>query len=110
MWQTRSRDSGREGEDGEEGAARKARPGAGDLRRGVSVRARAPRLFAGRGLCAGGRARFPPAGREPASRLLRAGSDVIGAFPYYPHREKLRLIGREGALEPMNRQALAIAK
>src|SRR5437667_3112850 len=42
--------------------------------------------------------------------FLRAGSDVIEAFTYYAHREKLRLIGREGDLEPMNRQALAIAK
>ena len=42
--------------------------------------------------------------------FLRAGSDVIEAFTYYAHREKLRLIGREGDLERMNRQALAIAK
>ena len=42
--------------------------------------------------------------------FLRAGSDVIEAFTYYAHREKLRLIGRESDLEPMNRQALAIAK
>ena len=42
--------------------------------------------------------------------FLRAGSDVIEAFTYYAHREKLRLIGREGDLEPKNRQALAIAK
>ena len=34
------------------------------------------------------------------------GSDVIEAFTYYAHREKLRLIGRENDLEPMNRQAL----
>jgi betaine-homocysteine S-methyltransferase len=42
--------------------------------------------------------------------FLRAGSDVIEAFTYYAHREKLRLIGREGDLEPMNRAALALAK
>src|SRR5215469_16117538 len=42
--------------------------------------------------------------------FLRAGSDVIEAFTYYAHREKLRLIGREHDLEPMNRTALAIAK
>jgi hypothetical protein len=42
--------------------------------------------------------------------FLRAGSDVIEAFTYYAHREKLRLIGRESDLEPMNRQALAIAR
>jgi betaine-homocysteine S-methyltransferase len=42
--------------------------------------------------------------------LVRCGSDVVEAFTYYAHREKLRLIGREADLEPMNRRALAIAK
>lgn len=42
--------------------------------------------------------------------FLRAGSDVIEAFTYYAHREKLKLIGRENDLEPMNRAALRIAK
>ena len=42
--------------------------------------------------------------------FLRAGSDVIEAFTYYAHREKLRLIDRERDLEPINRTALAIAK
>ena len=42
--------------------------------------------------------------------FLRAGSDVIEAFTYYAHREKLKLIGRESDLEPMNRAALSIAK
>src|ERR1700709_1560132 len=41
--------------------------------------------------------------------FVRAGWDVVEAFPYYAHREKLRLIGREHELEPMNRQALTIA-
>src|SRR3954470_6626453 len=41
--------------------------------------------------------------------FVRAGSDVVEAFTYYAHREKLRLIGHEDLLEPMNRQALAIA-
>ena len=41
--------------------------------------------------------------------FVHAGSDVVEAFTYYAHREKLRLIGKEGLLEPMNRQALAIA-
>jgi betaine-homocysteine S-methyltransferase len=35
---------------------------------------------------------------------------VVEAFTYYAHREKLRLIGREADLEPLNRQALALAK
>lgn len=42
--------------------------------------------------------------------LVRAGSDVVEAFTYYAHREKLRVIGRESDLEEMNRQALAIAR
>ena len=42
--------------------------------------------------------------------FAHAGSDVIEAFTYYGHREKLRVIGREKDLEPMNRVALKIAK
>jgi len=42
--------------------------------------------------------------------FVHAGSDVVEAFTYYAHREKLRLIGREHQLEAMNRQALGIAK
>lgn len=42
--------------------------------------------------------------------FARCGSDVVQAFTYYAHREKLRLIGREGDLEPMNRQALRTAR
>jgi len=41
--------------------------------------------------------------------FVHAGSDVVEAFTYYAHREKLRLVGLEDRLEPMNRQALAIA-
>src|SRR4051794_6054288 len=42
--------------------------------------------------------------------FVHAGSDVVEAFTYYAHREKLRLIGREGDLQPMNPQALRIAQ
>ncbi len=42
--------------------------------------------------------------------FVHAGSDVVEAFTYYAHREKLRLIGKEDLLEPMNQQALQIAK
>src|SRR5438046_10742256 len=42
--------------------------------------------------------------------FVHAGSDVVEAFTYYAHREKLRLIGREGDLEPLNRGALELAK
>jgi betaine-homocysteine S-methyltransferase len=51
---------------------------------------------------------------EKVSQLHRefvhAGSDVVEAFTYYAHREKLRLIGKEEALERINRQALDLAK
>jgi betaine-homocysteine S-methyltransferase len=42
--------------------------------------------------------------------FVHAGSDVVEAFTYYAHREKLRILGKEDLLEPMNRQALALAK
>src|SRR5579875_4149595 len=42
--------------------------------------------------------------------FVHAGSDIVEAFTYYAHREKLRIIGKEELLEPMNRQALEIAK
>src|SRR6202521_71702 len=42
--------------------------------------------------------------------FVRAGSDVTQALTYYVHREKLRVIGREKDLVPMNRTALRIAK
>jgi betaine-homocysteine S-methyltransferase len=42
--------------------------------------------------------------------FVHAGSDVTQALTYYVHREKLRVIGREKDLVPMNKAALAIAK
>ncbi|MGB9329931.1 MAG: homocysteine S-methyltransferase family protein [Steroidobacteraceae bacterium] len=42
--------------------------------------------------------------------FVHAGSDVTQALTYYVHREKLRVIGREKDLVPMNRAALRIAK
>jgi len=42
--------------------------------------------------------------------FVHAGSDVVEAFTYYAHREKLRLVGQEHLLETMNRRALEIAK
>jgi betaine-homocysteine S-methyltransferase len=41
--------------------------------------------------------------------FVHAGSDVVEAFTYYAHREKLRLIGKEELLERINRAALRIA-
>ena len=42
--------------------------------------------------------------------FVHAGSDVVQACTYYVHREKLRVIGRENDLKPMNDVALKIAK
>src|SRR5437660_467272 len=42
--------------------------------------------------------------------FVHAGSDVVEALTYYAHREKLRVIGREQDLEPINRRALDLAK
>jgi len=39
-----------------------------------------------------------------------AGSDIVQAFTYNGHREKMRVIGKEELLEPLNRSALKIAK
>ena len=39
-----------------------------------------------------------------------AGSDVVQAFTYNGHREKMRVIGKEELLEPLNRAALRIAR
>jgi betaine-homocysteine S-methyltransferase len=43
-------------------------------------------------------------------QFVHAGSDVVEAFTYYAHREKLRLIGKVELLERLNRQALTLAK
>jgi betaine-homocysteine S-methyltransferase len=48
--------------------------------------------------------------RELHREFVHAGSDVVEAFTYYGHREKLRVIGKEHLLEPLNREALAIAR
>jgi len=51
----------------------------------------------------------PEVVEELHREFVHAGSDVVEAFTYYGHREKLRVIGKEDLLEPLNRQALAIA-
>lgn len=53
---------------------------------------------------------YPQAVEELHREFLRAGSDVIEAFTYYAHRDKMKLIGRENDLEKLNRQALQLAK
>jgi betaine-homocysteine S-methyltransferase len=42
--------------------------------------------------------------------FVHAGSDVVEAFTYYGHREKLRIIGKEHLLERLNRDALELAR
>jgi betaine-homocysteine S-methyltransferase len=42
--------------------------------------------------------------------FVHAGSDVVEAFTYYAHREKLRILGKEDLLEAINRQALSLAE
>jgi betaine-homocysteine S-methyltransferase len=42
--------------------------------------------------------------------FVHAGSDVVEAFTYYGHREKMRIVGKEHLLEDLNRQALALAR
>ena len=42
--------------------------------------------------------------------FIRAGSDVVEAFTYYGHREKLKIIGKEDKLEALQKDALKIAK
>ncbi|MFW6014259.1 MAG: homocysteine S-methyltransferase family protein [Candidatus Nanoarchaeia archaeon] len=52
----------------------------------------------------------PESLRELHREFLRAGSDVMVAFTYYAHRDKMRVVGRERDIEELNRQALRIAK
>jgi betaine-homocysteine S-methyltransferase len=52
----------------------------------------------------------PDAVAQLHREFVRAGSDIVEAFTYYGHREKLRLIGKEDKLEALQRNALALAK
>ena len=52
----------------------------------------------------------PEAIEQLHREFLRAGSDIIEAFTYYGHREKLRVIGKEDVLEDLNRNAVRIAR
>jgi betaine-homocysteine S-methyltransferase len=53
---------------------------------------------------------FPDALRALHVDYQRAGSDIVEAFTYNGHREKMRVIGKEDLLEPLNRAALQIAR
>lgn len=52
----------------------------------------------------------PEALRTLHRDFQHAGSDVVQAFTYNAHREKMRIIGKEDLLEPLNRAALRIAR
>src|SRR5256712_7572858 len=51
----------------------------------------------------------PEALAQVHREFVRAGSDVVEAFTYYGHREKMRLVGKEDLLGPLNHAALDIA-
>jgi betaine-homocysteine S-methyltransferase len=51
----------------------------------------------------------PEAVLELHREFLRAGADVMVALTYYANREKLRVVGRDGELEAMNRAAVRMA-
>ena len=51
----------------------------------------------------------PAVVEELHREFVHAGSDVVEAFTYYGHRQKLRVVGKEDILEPLNRQALSVA-
>ena len=53
---------------------------------------------------------YPDALRTLHVDYQRAGSDIVEAFTYNGHREKMRVIGKEDLLEPLNRAALRIAR
>ncbi|XP_038059381.1 betaine--homocysteine S-methyltransferase 1-like isoform X4 [Patiria miniata] len=53
---------------------------------------------------------YPEMVRLQYEEFYRAGSDVVLAFTYYAHREKVSLIDREADLEKMNRTALRMAR
>src|SRR6266404_4671774 len=42
--------------------------------------------------------------------FVHAGSDVVEAFTYYGHREKMRIVGKEHLLEALNRRAHELAR
>ena len=52
----------------------------------------------------------PEVVRQLHREFVHAGSDVVEALTYYAHREKLRVIGREGELEELNRAALQLGR
>ena len=52
----------------------------------------------------------PEAVKQLQTDFARAGADVLQACAYYAHKEKLKDIGMEGALEDINKNAVLIAR
>ncbi|WP_347861229.1 homocysteine S-methyltransferase family protein [Salimicrobium sp. PL1-032A] len=52
----------------------------------------------------------PEALKQTYRDYMLAGSDVVLAFTYNANREKMRIIGKEDLLEPLNRNAIRLAK
>ncbi|AUJ25341.1 bifunctional homocysteine S-methyltransferase/5,10-methylenetetrahydrofolate reductase protein [Virgibacillus dokdonensis] len=52
----------------------------------------------------------PQALKQAYRDFMNAGSDVVLAFTYNGNREKMRIIGKEELLEPLNRNAIQLAK
>ncbi|XP_067950837.1 betaine--homocysteine S-methyltransferase 1-like [Watersipora subatra] len=52
----------------------------------------------------------PEAVRAMHQEFVDAGSDVVQAFTYYAHRQKMKDVGRENELEGINKRALEIAR
>ncbi|MCC6957875.1 MAG: homocysteine S-methyltransferase family protein [Anaerolineales bacterium] len=53
---------------------------------------------------------YPEAVKQLHREFLLAGSEVMVALTYYGDREKLKVVGREGELESLNRQAVRLAR
>jgi betaine-homocysteine S-methyltransferase len=53
---------------------------------------------------------YPEAVLELHREFLRAGAEIMVALTYYGDREKLKVVGREGDLELLNRQAVRLAR
>jgi betaine-homocysteine S-methyltransferase len=52
----------------------------------------------------------PDAVMQLHREFRRAGSDIMVAFTYYAHREKMRVVGKEALIEPLQKEALRLAK
>ncbi|XP_070567460.1 betaine--homocysteine S-methyltransferase 1-like [Ptychodera flava] len=53
---------------------------------------------------------YPELVKNTYREFVHAGSDVVLAFTYYAHREKMRVVGREDDLAKINMDALRMAR